>query len=60
MTNQLEITSITEESIIKLVDTFYLNIRKSPELKDIFERAIGHDKDSWAIHLERMYSFWSS
>ena len=60
MTNQLKIDHISEESIILLVNTFYVNIRRSPELKDIFERAIGNDDDSWSVHLEKMYSFWSS
>lgn len=60
MTMPMKISALSEESIVTLIDAFYLNVRKSPELKDIFERAIGTDKESWSVHLEKMYDFWSS
>ncbi len=51
---------ITEDSIKMLVDQFYIKVRKDPDLKPIFERAIGTDDGQWQPHLDRMYDFWSS
>jgi hemoglobin len=48
---------ITELSIRRLVDAFYVNVRADAELGPIFARAIPGD---WQPHLEKMYAFWSS
>ncbi len=56
----MRISTVTEESIVQLVDSFYDQIRETPELKDIFENAIGKTKEDWHEHLQKMYAFWSS
>ncbi len=48
---------ISEEGIRRLVDAFYVKVRRDPELAPIFLRAIPGD---WQPHLNRMYAFWSS
>ena len=48
---------VSEEGIVRLVDTFYTKVRADAALGPIFERAI---KDNWPHHLEKMYAFWSS
>jgi hemoglobin len=48
---------ITEESIQRLVDAFYVKVRADAALGPIFARAIPGD---WEPHLQRMYAFWSS
>ncbi|MEE9363304.1 MAG: group III truncated hemoglobin [Cellulophaga sp.] len=45
------------EDIKFLVDTFYGKIREDALLGDIFNTVI---KDKWAVHLEKMYSFWQT
>jgi hemoglobin len=53
-------STITEENIKKLVDTFYSKVRKDTNLAPIFEQAIGEDIAIWQPHLHKMYDFWSS
>ena len=48
---------ITEESIRRLVDAFYLKVRADAALGPIFATAIPGD---WQPHLEKMVAFWSS
>jgi hemoglobin len=48
---------ISEEGIRRLVDAFYVKVRRDPELAPIFLRAIPGD---WQPHLNKMYAFWSS
>lgn len=49
--------SITEETIVTLVDRFYARIRDDAELGPVFERVVdGH----WDRHLGTMVRFWSS
>ena len=48
---------ITESSIRRLVDGFYVKVRADAALGPIFARAIPGD---WQPHLEKMYAFWSS
>jgi len=48
---------ISEEGIRRLVDAFYVKVRRDPELAPIFLRAIPGD---WEPHLNKMYAFWSS
>jgi hemoglobin len=48
---------ITEESIRRLVDAFYVKVRADSALGPIFAAAIPGD---WQPHLEKMVAFWSS
>jgi hemoglobin len=48
---------ITEESIQRLVDAFYVKVRADSALGPIFAAAIPGD---WQPHLEKMVAFWSS
>ena len=50
-------SSVSEETIRRLVDEFYTRVRRNPELGPVFETAIPGD---WSHHLEKMYAFWSS
>ena len=45
---------ITEESLFRLVTTFYERVRQDPEIGPIFNKAV-HD---WPSHLETLTSFW--
>lgn len=55
-----KIDSITEESIQKLVDSFYGRVRQNSELGPIFENKIGTTNEAWQPHLQKLYDFWSS
>lgn len=52
--------TISEDSIKRLVDTFYAKVRRDPALSPIFAAAIGESESQWGPHLEKMYAFWSS
>jgi hemoglobin len=52
-----KIDHVSEDSIRRLVDSFYVKVRRDPELAPIFLRAIPGD---WQPHLNKMYDFWSS
>jgi hemoglobin len=52
-----KIDHVSEDSIRRLVDSFYIKVRRDPELAPIFLRAIPGD---WQPHLNKMYDFWSS
>lgn len=49
--------TITEDTIAKLVDSFYGRVRGDQMLGPIFAEAIG---DDWGPHLNKMKRFWSS
>jgi len=51
-----ETTGIDEAMIKRLVDAFYVKVRRDPMLGPVFEDRI----DDWDRHLPRMYAFWSS
>lgn len=51
---------ITEATIKRLVDDFYLKVRRDAQLGPVFEAAIGKSDTEWGPHLEKMYAFWSS
>lgn len=51
-------TTVTEESIIRLVDGFYAKVRRDARLGPVFAAAIAEDE--WPAHLAKMYDFWSS
>ncbi len=51
---------VTEQTIKRLVDTFYDKIRSEPELGPFFADIIGNSNNAWESHLEKMYAFWSS
>ncbi len=55
---QNRFTTITEDSIATLIDSFYARVRRHPALGPIFEAAI--TEDEWPEHLETMRRFWSS
>ncbi|WP_343557536.1 group III truncated hemoglobin [Sphingobacterium sp.] len=48
---------LTLDDIKVLVDQFYSTVRKDRLLGPIFQERI---QDNWAIHLEKMYSFWQT
>jgi hemoglobin len=47
----------TLDDIKVLVDQFYTTIRNDTLLGPIFKERI---QDNWAMHLEKMYSFWQT
>jgi hemoglobin len=49
---------ITEATIEALIDRFYARVRRDPVLGPIFESVIADD--TWPVHLNQMYAFWSS
>jgi hemoglobin len=55
--NYTTICEITEESITRLIDSFYGKVRTDPELGPVFERKIAPDQ--WSAHFLKMYAFWS-
>ena len=54
-THKNEITNI--EDIKRLVDEFYIKVRRDELLKDIFNSVI---QDRWSEHLEKMVHFWQT
>jgi hemoglobin len=52
----MRFAEVTDASIRRLVDDFYVKVRADPELGPVFERAI----DDWGPHLATMRDFWSS
>jgi hemoglobin len=52
------VTDITEESIARLIDRFYVAVRRDPVLGPVFENAIAEAE--WPEHLATMRKFWSS
>ncbi|WP_198946586.1 group III truncated hemoglobin [Kiloniella majae] len=50
-------TEITDETIHRMVHSFYDRVRQDPLLKDVFNNSIG---DQWDPHLATMCRFWSS
>lgn len=47
----------TRDDVIVMVNRFYDSVRTDDLLGPIFNKVIG---DHWAIHLEKMYSFWQT
>jgi hemoglobin len=47
---------ITEASIPKLVDAFYVRVREDAVLSPIFESKLA---GRWDEHMPRMYAFWT-
>lgn len=48
--------AVSEADIRRLVEAFYAEVRRDPELAPVFETVIGPD---WGPHLEVMCRFWS-
>ena len=48
--------SFTEESIRHFVCAFYADVRRSPDLAEIFAREV----EDWAAHEDRLVDFWST
>lgn len=53
-----QISAVTEDSIVRLIDAFYAKVRTDAEIGPVFERQIGEDQ--WPAHLIKMYAFWSA
>ncbi len=53
----MKFEAVTEESIRRLVDTFYEGVRKDEVLGPVFEAAL---HGAWDSHMPRMYAFWST
>ena len=49
---------VSEDEIVRVVDAFYVKVRRDHVLAPVFERAIA--PDAWPAHLATMYDFWSS
>jgi hemoglobin len=56
-TSVAKLDHVSEDTIRRLVDAFYVKVRRDPELAPVFARAIPGD---WEPHMTRMYAFWSS
>jgi hemoglobin len=54
----MSVADITEESIVQLIDRFYVAVRRDPVLGPVFENAIAEAE--WPEHLVTMRKFWSS
>lgn len=52
----IRVTTLSAETIAKVVDEFYTNCRAEPTLGPIFARHV----TNWPEHLARTRSFWSS
>jgi hemoglobin len=52
----MKFSTLTEQSLAKLVHGFYARVRVDDLLGPIFEAAVS----DWPEHLERLQSFWSS
>lgn len=50
-------TTINENNIRLLVDSFYAKARKHPKLGPVFEETI---QDQWDSHFEKLYRFWET
>lgn len=48
---------LTIHDIKLLVDSFYSEVREDELLAPVFNHVI---KDSWPVHLEKMYRFWQT
>jgi hemoglobin len=51
-------SSLTEDTIVVMVDRFYDRVRRDPVLGPVFAAAIAPDE--WPAHLATMARFWSS
>ncbi len=51
-------STVTEASIVVLIDRFYAAVRRDPVLAPVFESAI--EDDEWPEHLATMCRFWST
>ena len=54
----MDASAPSEAEIVRLVDAFYIRVRRDPRLGPVFERTIA--PDGWPAHLKKMYAFWSS
>jgi hemoglobin len=50
----------SEADIARLVDEFYLRVRRDPALAPIFHAAVGESEAEWAPHLAKLRRFWSA
>lgn len=55
----MQYTTITEESIEKLMDIFYAKVRADTTgLGDVFHKAIGRKDEVWEKHKAKIAKFW--
>ncbi|MCV2438679.1 group III truncated hemoglobin [Paucibacter sp. DJ2R-2] len=50
--------SVNRTTLRRLVDAFYVDVRRDELLGPVFEASI--PADAWEVHLERMTDFWST
>ncbi|GAB0172325.1 group III truncated hemoglobin [Helicobacter trogontum] len=56
---QEKFNMINEDSILKLMDTFYNKVRSDKRgLGDVFNAKIGTDEESWQKHKAKIATFW--
>jgi len=55
----MQYTTITQESINKLMELFYEKVRKDKDLAPIFNQAIGKGEKEWKEHKVKIGNFWS-
>ena len=55
---QSRFSTITEASIVTLIDAFYARVRCHPTLGPVFEMALAEEE--WPEHFVTMQRFWSS
>ena len=48
----------SKKDIKKMVDYFYVKVRKDEHLAPVFNARIA--KNEWQVHLNKMYAFWES
>lgn len=51
-------STVSEETIRRLVHGFYAAVRDDPLVGPVFDREIA--PDDWPVHLDKMCGFWSS
>jgi len=48
--------TVTEETVVTLVDSFYAKVRRDPAIGPIFNRVV----EDWDHHLAKLCDFWSA
>jgi hemoglobin len=56
--NGAEFSTLTDEAISEVIASFYVKIRRDPQLGPVFARAI--TDDAWPKHLAIIADFWST
>jgi hemoglobin len=48
-------SELNEDLVTRLLEAFYVKVRRDPELAPVFEGIIG---DGWPAHMKRIEAFW--